>query len=187
MFEIIRIVFGVFLVSQAVLLLVHRHVKIPVTQNGLKWSFIFKVMLIVAYGVYVSWHHYQAENLILPTVYFSQAMMRFLACLLEIFLCFLVWFTLLQHTVQKSKIYQMYDLAQKKHENIYKVYGTIREGAHEFSCVAIVSHEDYMLLTATGYFDKAGSHKTLPVRYLNFASGDDTYGVTIEVSLALNE
>lgn len=186
MFEIIQIVFGVFLVSQAVLLLVHRHVKIPVTQNGLKWSFIFKVMLIVAYGVYASWHHYQAESLILLS-FFSQTTLRFLACLLEIFLCFLVWFTLLQHTVQKGKIYQMYDLARKKQENIYKVYGTIKEGAHEFSCVAIISPEDYMSLAASGYFDKAAAHKTLPVRCLDFASDNDSYGVTIEVSLALNE
>lgn len=187
MFEIIRIVFGVFLVSQAVLLLVHRHVKIPVTQNGLKWSFVIKVMLIMAYGIYASWHYYPVESLMAPVVFLSQTMMRFLVCLLEVFLCFLVWFSFLQHTVQKGIIYQMYDLVLQKQDGIYKIYGTIKEGRHEFSGIAIISDEDYMLLTASGYFDKAAAHKTLPVRYLDFASGNDSYGVSVEVSLALNE
>lgn len=184
MFEIIRIIFGVFIASQAVLLIAHQRIKLPVTQNGLKWSFILKVALIVAYSVYATLHFYPQEVFLAPVVFWAQTSMRLIISIFEVFLCLLVWFAFLQHTVKKDKIYQMYNLSLQKQEDNYKIYGTIREGAHEFDVVASISTADYMSLSASGYFDKAATHKTIPVRYFGFASGKDSYGVSFEVSLS---
>ena len=181
MFQIIRILFWVFIIAQFVLLCTHQFIKIPVTQKGLKWSLILKIALIVAYAAYVNVHFYPEESTFGIGLFAIQVILRCMAYLFEFVLCILVWYAFLHHTIDKEKIYQMSNLkAQKGEENTYKVYGIIREGKHDFDVTTQISDEDFMRLSASGYFDTAGTQKTLLVCYRGFIN-DDTSRASIEV------
>ena len=184
MFQIIRIVFWAFIISQVLLLFAHRFIRVPVTQKGLKTSFFLKVLLIVAYALYINITLYPEESAFGFFAFFSQMMMRCFAYLFEIVLCILVGYAFMLHTVKKDKTYQMADPhAEQSAQNTYNVYGTICEGEHDFDVWMSISEDNYLLLCAAGYFDKAGTQKTLPVRYRNFSLGSEAARAPIEVTL----
>lgn len=182
MFHIIRILFCVFIIAQFVLLCTHQFIKIPVTQKGLKWSLGLKITLIVAYAVYVNVHFYPEEITFGVGLFIIQVVLRCMPYLFEILLCVLVWYAFLHHTIDKDKIYQMNNLCiETSNQNTYKVYGVIREGRHDFDVSAQISDEDFMRLSASGYFDAAGAQKTLLVCYRGFINDGSSHAY-IEVT-----
>ena len=184
MFQIIRIVFWVFIISQIVLLLAHQKIRFPVTQKGLAWSLGLKICLILAYAIYVNIYFYPKEAFFLRFVFWGDLFFRSLAYVFEILLVFLVWFAFLQHTVKNNKIYYMTNLSTRRNQDgQYKVYGTICEGKHKFEVVASISDEQYMELAAVGYFDKAGTHKNLQVICEGFVTDDNEHDANLVVAL----
>lgn len=184
MFQIIRIVFWVFIISQFVLLLAHPKIRLRVTQKGLMWSLGLKICLILAYAIYVNICFYPKEAFFLRFVFWVDLFFRSLAYIFEILLVFLVWFAFLQHTVKNNKIYHMTNLsARRNQDGRYSIYGKIREGKHNFAVVASVSDEQYMELTAVGCFDKAATQKSLQVVLDGFVTDDNEHNANLVVAL----
>jgi len=182
MFQIIRIVFWVFIISQVVLLLAHQKIRFQVTQKGLAWSLGLKIGLIIAYAIYVNVCFYAEEAYFLRFAFWGNLFFRSLAYIFEILLVVLVWFAFLQHTVQKNKVYYMTGLsARRAQDGEYRIYGTIREGKHNFDVVASVTDQRYMELAASGYFDKAGAHKSLQVFCSGFVTDDNEHSAGLVV------
>ena len=188
MFEIIRILFIAFIVAQVLLILAHPHIRAKLSQKALNFMLGVEICLVLAYAVYTIIHFFSTATLRMPGALIGGAFVRCLAAVFEVILCVAAWHLLQNHTVQKDKIYKMFGLsAVKVTPNTYSVYGKIHEGMFDFDVRAIISDSAYMVLSAAGYFDKAGSQKELQVTYKGIITDSDEYHAEVEVTVLPSE
>lgn len=184
MFSIIRTLFWVFIISQIVLISARRVIHVPVTQQGLRNSFIIKFFLLIAYAVYINIQLYPIESVDGFMTFLAPLSLRCFGYFFVFMLCAAVSFAYLPYTLKKGKIYQMSILSiTEVDDKTYKICGKFREDKHDFDAMVKISDEDYKRLSAAGYFGIASTKKTLAVVYKRIADPDE-YMISVEMTLA---
>ena len=156
-FEIVRIIFWMYVLFIFMRLLYCNHSEKGYTLAKLNLIYAIDIVILVAYVVSAS----QFAEVSTTPVIFSW---------IGYFLVFgIIWVNRLIYLpkiIKRGKIYEMTNLRIRRAsaEELCRVYGTIKEGKHTFDVVMYLSKEEFMVYDAKGMFDKAAQNAAFQVR-----------------------